>query len=229
MPPSATATLALTTQTVTSTSTPSRYGGAIVPSQGNLHINAGQAHVTYSTDPPTSGPHFPVVPQRGIYTTPFATEYLPHFLEHGGVNVNYNQTASPALVQTLTMIVKGGLVQNSGNDIGQVTLSPRPGMPCTVAVAAWGRLETWGTSPACLAQVGDVGHEFDPNNVADVAALTLFISDSQCRYDPENQCGFGRVGEAIFPTVVAGEPTVVATLGSATAVPGQSVPQAPSR
>ena len=198
--------------TATPSATASRYGGAAVPSQGNLHVNAGQVHVAYSTDPPTSGPHFPVVPQRGIYTTPFATEYLPHFLEHGGVDVTYNKDASPAVVQALTAIVRADLNHNTGTDIGQVTLSPRPDMPCTVAVAAWGRLETWGTASACTAQVGNVGHEFDPNNAADVAELTHFIADNQCRYDPENQCGQGAKGQTTYPTVEAGEPTVIAVL-----------------
>ncbi len=202
--------------------------GTPVKSQGNLHVNAGQSHVAYSTDPPASGPHFPVVPQRGIYTTPFATEYLPHFLEHGGVDVTYNKDASPAVVQKLTDIVKADLSHNSGTDIGQVTLSPRPDMPCTVAATSWGYIETWGTAAACKAQPGDKGHDFDPNSKADTSALTAFIQRNQCQYDPENQCGQGAKGQTTFPTVTAGQPTQVASLGSATAVPGQAMPQAPS-
>jgi len=203
--------------------------GTKVASQGNLHVNAGESHVAYSTDPPASGPHFPVVPQRGIYTTPFATEYLPHFLEHGGVDVTYNKDASPAVVQKLTDIVKADLSKNAGNDIGQVTLSPRPDMPCTVAVASWGYLKTWGTSAGCKAQVGDTGHEFDPNNKADTNALTTFIQRNQCQYDPENQCGQGAKGQSSFPQAQPGQPTQIASLGSATPVPGQPMPQAPSK
>ena len=200
--------------------------GTKVASQGNLHVNAGESHVAYSTDPPATGPHFPVVPQRGIYTTPFATEYLPHFLEHGGVEVTYNKDASPDVVQKLTSIVKADLNQNSGTDIGQVMLSPRPDMPCTVAVTSWGYIKTWGTSAACKAQVGDTGHDFDPNSKADTSAVTSFIQRNQCQYDPENQCGQGAKGKTTFPTVTAGQPTVIASLGSATPIPGQPMPQA---
>src|SRR5579859_1104585 len=41
--------------------------GKTIASQGNLHVNVGETHAAYSTDPPTSGSHFPTVPQRGIY------------------------------------------------------------------------------------------------------------------------------------------------------------------
>jgi hypothetical protein len=199
-------------------STPAANAEAFVASQGNLHVNPGQIHAAYSTDPPTSGAHFPTVPQRGIYTQPFVTEYLPHFLEHGGVDVTYNSSASPAVVQKLTDIVKADLDQNSGTDIGQVTLSPRPDMPCMVAVTSWQRIETWGTAAACKAQPGDTGHEFDPNNKADISALTTFVQRNQCQYDPENQCGKGPHGQTIYPTLTPGQPTVIASLGNATAV-----------
>jgi hypothetical protein len=203
--------------------------GVKVASIGNLHVNPGDGHVPYNTDPPSSGPHFPTVPQRGIYTQPFVTEYLPHFLEHGGVDVTYNSSASPAVVQKLTDIVKADLDQNSGTDIGQVTLSPRPDMPCMVAVTSWGRIETWGTADGCTQQAGDKGHDFDPNNKSDVSALTAFIQRNQCQYDPENQCGNGAQGQTTYPTAAAGQPTVIASLGSATALPGQGMPQAPAR
>lgn len=203
--------------------------GTKVASLGNLHVNPGQGHVPYNTDPPSSGPHFPTVPQRGIYTQPFVTEYLPHFLEHGGVDVTYNSSASPAVVQKLTDIVSADLNQNAGTDIGQVTLSPRPDMPCTVAVVSWQQIETWGTADACKAQPGDKGHDFDPNSSADTIALKTFVQRNQCQYDPENQCGNGAQGQTTYPTVTAGAPTVIASLGSATAVPGQGMPQAPAR
>src|SRR5579884_959117 len=86
--------------------------GYKLPTQGNVHINPGQTHQAYITDPPASGPHFPpplAPPARGIYTSPFADEILPHFLEHGGVEVLYNSSAPPDVVQKLTDIVNAEL------------------------------------------------------------------------------------------------------------------------
>jgi hypothetical protein len=196
--------------------------GTKVASQGNLHVNPGDSHVAYSTDPPTSGPHFPQVPQRGIYTTPFVTEYLPHFLEHGGVEVLYNKNASPEVVKKLTDIVNSELDRNYGN----VLMAPRPDMPCTVAVTSWQHIETWGPVNC---QPGWRGHEFEPNSKADINALKDFIERNQCVYDPENQCGNGPKGQVIYPTTVAGQPTVIASLGTATAISGPGMPQAPAK
>lgn len=196
--------------------------GTKLASQGNLHVNPGDSHVAYSTDPPASGPHFPQVPQRGIYTTPFVTEYLPHFLEHGGVEVLYNKNASPEVVKKLTDIVNSELDRNYGN----VLMAPRPDMPCTVAVTSWQHIETWGPVNC---QPGWRGHEFEPNSKADINALKDFIERNQCVYDPENQCGNGPKGQVIYPTTVAGQPTVIASLGTATAISGPGMPQAPAK
>ncbi|MHB8574536.1 MAG: DUF3105 domain-containing protein [Dehalococcoidia bacterium] len=189
--------------------------GKKVASQGNLHVNPGQTHVQYITDPPASGPHFPTVPRRGIYTTPFITEYLPHFMEHGGVEVQYNKDASPVVVKKLTDIVNKDLDFN----IGQVLLAPRPDMPCQVALTAWQHIETFGSANC---QPGSVGHDFSASSSADADKVRSFIERDMCAYDPENQCGQGIKGSTDNATPKPGEPTVTASLGTATPAPAAS-------
>lgn len=189
--------------------------GKKVASQGNEHVQPGGTHVAYSTNPPSSGPHFDTVPRRGIYTTPFITEYLPHFLEHGGVDVTYNSSASQDVINKLTSIVNAELDKGAG----QVLLAPRPDMACQVAVTAWQRIETFGT-PGC--QTGSVGHDFNPKASKDVDLITSFVERNQCQYDPENACGGGAHGSRSFPAPAPGEATVTASLGTATPAAGAS-------
>lgn len=183
--------------------------GAKVPTQGNNHVNPGDFHVAYKTDPPASGPHFPTVPRRGTYIAPLTTEYLPHFLEHGGVEVLYNSSASPELVKTLSDFANKEIDKQPGN----VLFAPRPDMPCEVTATAWGRMEAWGGS-GCN-QPGYAGHEF--NAKTDIGKLKEFVERNQCQYDPENTCGGGQHGSVDnSKTPAPGEPTVQAALGTAT-------------
>ncbi len=168
-----------------------------------MHTNAGDTHAAYNTDPPTSGPHFPTVPRRGTYAEPLATEFLPHFMEHAGVIVQYNSSASPAVVAKLKEIVKQELNRSSG----LVLMAPRPAMPCQVALTAWQRIEVFGASKC---QPGWVGHELDPGSSKDIQLVKEFIERNQCAYDPENQCGSGQHGDLKYPTLAPGQTTVVA-------------------
>jgi hypothetical protein len=189
--------------------------GAKVESQGNIHINPGETHVVYKTDPPASGPHFPTVPQRGTYTTPFVTEFLPHFLEHGGVEVQYNSAAPADVVKKLTDIA----TQELDNNNRRVLLAPRPDMPCQVALTSWGRMETFG-SPGC--QPGSLGRDFSAASSKDASIVRDFIERNECQYDPEGQCGGGTKGKSDNRTPASGEPTVTASLSTGSPTPGPS-------
>lgn len=56
----------------------------------------GRDHVTdiygveYSSNPPTSGPHFPVWAKAGIYDRLISDGYLIHSLEHGYIVISYD-------------------------------------------------------------------------------------------------------------------------------------------
>lgn len=63
--------------------------GVPVPDEGRVHVDEGSA-ITYKSNPPASGPHYPSPKDWGIYTTTIAPGYWVHNLEHGGVVVLYD-------------------------------------------------------------------------------------------------------------------------------------------
>ncbi|MDZ4284196.1 MAG: DUF3105 domain-containing protein, partial [Patescibacteria group bacterium] len=47
-------------------------------------------HDPYTSNPPTSGPHYPDAIKAGVYDEPVAEEYLVHNMEHGHVILWYH-------------------------------------------------------------------------------------------------------------------------------------------
>lgn len=74
-------------------------------SAGRDHIEEGAPHEPYSTDPPTSGPHYEVPANAGFYSEPIAVEQLIHNLEHGQIVIYYSPELSETEVQQLQEIV----------------------------------------------------------------------------------------------------------------------------
>ncbi len=105
------------------------------PEQSRDHIQRGQPHPDYSSNPPTSGWHWDTPQDWGIYTNQQFQEQLVHNLEHGGIVIQYNNL-SPADVQRLTNLVN--------RDSYHMILAPYPGLPQGVKVAytAWTHLQT---------------------------------------------------------------------------------------
>lgn len=63
--------------------------GQTVELQGESHV-ADISDITYNTNPPTSGTHFPVWAKRGVYDRVISDGHLIHSLEHGYINISYN-------------------------------------------------------------------------------------------------------------------------------------------
>ncbi len=177
--------------------------GAKVASQGNAHVNPGDFHVAYSTDPPASGPHFPTVPQPQIYKDPLATEFLPHFMEHAGVEILYNKDAPADVVAKLKDVYRQEVDKTNVGVGPHLLMAPRPDMPCEVTVTSWQRITAWGSS---CNQPGAVGHDFSINGSADIDKLKTFIERNYCQYDPENTCGNGAKGGPINNNPVTPQP-----------------------
>jgi hypothetical protein len=111
--------------------------GVKMPDQGNRHLQtASDPHETYNSDPPTSGPHLPYIAPWGVHTRPIPRELQVHNLEDGGVLVQYS-CECPDLVAKLR-----GMVEKYDK---HVILAPYPGMPSTIALTAWTRIETLPT------------------------------------------------------------------------------------
>src|SRR3989338_6969063 len=66
------------------------------PLPGQKIADLGRDHVTdisdvtFNSNPPTSGTHFPIWAKRGVYDRVLSDGYLSHSLEHGYIILSYN-------------------------------------------------------------------------------------------------------------------------------------------
>jgi len=63
--------------------------GEAVADQGRDHVT-DIAGINYSSNPPTSGSHFPVWAKSGVYDRLISDGYLIHSLEHGYIVISYD-------------------------------------------------------------------------------------------------------------------------------------------
>src|SRR5688500_13322181 len=88
----------------TSPQTPGPVGpipGMAVPNEGWAHVPEGSA-TTYRSNPPASGPHYPVWLRYREYTEAMARGYWVHNLEHGAVVVLYRPDAPADIIRQIT-------------------------------------------------------------------------------------------------------------------------------
>jgi hypothetical protein len=93
------------------------------------HTTSLDTHVKYSTNPPTSGRHYQIPAQDGIYGDPPQDEELVHGMEHGRVIF----WVKPSLPEEQRADIRA-LVED---DSYQMFLVPRANMPYAVAATAW--------------------------------------------------------------------------------------------
>jgi uncharacterized protein DUF3105 len=104
---------------------------------GGGHIQDGSAGGPYSSVPATSGQHWTTPANWGVYTTanPAVESQVIHNLEHGGIVIWYQSTATQGDIDALTQFTQQAL--NSANH--KVILSPWNGQDFghPIAVTAW--------------------------------------------------------------------------------------------
>lgn len=143
------------------------------PDMGGAHVPIG-TNVTYNSNPPSSGPHYPVWAAFQEFTTPVPRSYYVHDLEHGAIVLLYNcASPCPDIVQGLrdaaAAIPDDPLCAGSGVR-ARVVITPDPLIDGPVAAAAW----DFTYNAACL----------------DAATLTQFARDHY-GHGPESVCGNG--------------------------------------
>src|SRR4051794_5951171 len=115
----------------------------IVPA---THLPEGTA-IAYSSNPPSSGPHYPVWANFQEYATPVPDGYLVHSMEHGAVVLLYRCDALDAGAGTCPEVVaalrsvRDALATDASCDPTirvRIILAPRPELDVPVAAAAWG-------------------------------------------------------------------------------------------
>jgi hypothetical protein len=104
--------------------------GEEIPIVSREHINVGDPHEPYNSNPPTSGAHAGPLPW-GFSEQEVADEDAIHNLEHGGIWISYKGLDQQS-IDTLREIAR----ENSLS----VVVSPREANDSPVAVASWGRL-----------------------------------------------------------------------------------------
>lgn len=141
---------------------------------GRAHVPEGTP-LTYNSNPPSSGDHYPVWANFQEFTTTPDDGYLVHSLEHGAVELLYNCTgaACPPILDALRKIrdaVPTDPICTADVRV-RIIIAPYPKLDVPVAASAWG----FTYKAACV----------------DVPTLTQFVKDNY-GLGPENICAAGR-------------------------------------
>lgn len=111
------------------------------------HVPIGTM-VDWDSNPPSSGPHYPIWAAFQAYTTPVPRGYYVHDLEHGAIVFLYNcgSAACPEVVSTLQAASDSlpddpVCAQQGGPGVRvRTVITPDPLIPTRVAAAAWGSI-----------------------------------------------------------------------------------------
>jgi hypothetical protein len=102
-----------------------------VPAQPGDHTAEQDAKddPKWNTDPPTSGPHYPVPAVYGEYDTPLQIAQVVHNLEHGAIFILYGDDVPEATIAQLREFY--------AEDRQGVLLAPYPKLGDKIALGAW--------------------------------------------------------------------------------------------
>ena len=120
------------------------------PKLKSPHIAIG-TEVEYNSNPPSSGPHYPIWPAFQEFTKPLDRRYYVHDLEHGAIVFLYKCTkpqGCPEIAAQLKMVV-GSLPEDFLCDVAirvRAVITPDPFLDVPVAAAAWG----WTYKASCV-------------------------------------------------------------------------------
>ncbi len=110
------------------------------------HVPVGTA-ITWATNPPSSGEHYPVWAAYQSYTSPVPRGYYVHDEEHGGIVLLYNCAAGAidcATIEASLQSVSDALPDDplctaAGEGVRvRTVITPDPLLDVPVAAAAWG-------------------------------------------------------------------------------------------
>jgi hypothetical protein len=142
------------------------------PNGGHLHT-PDCTPVTYASNPPSSGTHYPDWAMYKTYSAPVPWGFLVHDLEHGAVVVSYNcpEGCPDEVAQAQAMLDALPLDRACGNARMRTVLVPEPDLTVRWAASAW----TWPLRADCF----------------DNAAFAAFIAAHYQGPDTEAACGGG--------------------------------------
>jgi len=139
---------------------------------GHIHVSSC-SDVTYASNPPSSGNHYPTWAKFKAYSAPVPWGFLVHSLEHGAVVMVYNCPEGCADEVAQAQSLMDGLAPDA-NCAGakmKIILAPDPTLDVRWAASAW----TWTLRAPCL----------------DRQSFTSFIADHYQGPDTEDECSNG--------------------------------------
>jgi hypothetical protein len=110
--------------------------GRRFPDLGREHLVVGTP-ITYNSNPPTSGPHYPYPAGWGIYKNPPADEFLVHNLEHGGIIISYN----PNRIKGQELQRLQAQARSLSKINPRIIVVPRRNLDKAIALTAWNYLQ----------------------------------------------------------------------------------------
>jgi hypothetical protein len=142
------------------------------------HVSDG-VPVQYSSNPPSSGPHYNVWAAFQEYDKPIDRRYLVHSMEHGAVVVFYKCAGPGTCPEVAAAREAAAALPNDPMCAGEasrvrVIIVPDPQIDVPLAAAAWG----WVYKAACV----------------DAPTLKQFVREHYAQA-PENFC---TAGQAVF-------------------------------
>ncbi|HYC79421.1 MAG TPA: DUF3105 domain-containing protein [Candidatus Binatia bacterium] len=112
---------------------PNEGPGEFFVEQGAEHIAEGTTeHPPYSSNPPTSGWHWPSPAAWGVYKSALPDERFVHNLEHGGIWISYKPSVDAETIAKL---------EDFAQRYRKVIVAPREANDSNIALAAWEYLE----------------------------------------------------------------------------------------
>lgn len=125
---------------------------------GRGHSNEGE-DLQYTSNPPTSGVHWPTWVDAGFYTVSQPEEKLVHALEHGNVVIYYDQPGETSL-----NALKAWAKRFQGQWDGLVVV-PQQGLGASLVLTAWNKsLRLDGFDGAAMAAFIDAYRGRGPEN-----------------------------------------------------------------
>jgi hypothetical protein len=106
-------------------------------SEGNLHM-ALCSPLTYATNPPSSGNHYPIWAAYKTYSQPFLPGFWVHSLEHGAVVISYHCPEGCPDEVARAQVFIDSLPADCGSPPRRVILLPNPALDVRFAASAWG-------------------------------------------------------------------------------------------
>jgi hypothetical protein len=111
------------------------------PTEASPHVDECSV-LSFTTNPPSSGPHYGVWAAYEIYSVPVPMGYLVHAMEHGAVVVLYNCSddcsAEVAQAETWANTLPPDPLCATNSAKRRVIVSPDPKLLTKWAAAAWG-------------------------------------------------------------------------------------------